>query len=100
MTSSVERLTPRVGRLFRLKMEIAGTDFKVGDIFLLVDVKPLVPELVEATETEDDGTYQAKLWDHYPDAIWCQMLCGEKEHLHASASETYFLDYFEQVEGV
>ena len=100
MKSSVERLTSRIGRLYHLKLEIKGKDFQVGDIFLLTDVKPLVPKLTEETETEGDKAFQAKLWAHYPDAVLCQLICGEKEHLHAASSEAYFYDYFEQIPGV
>lgn len=99
MNTSVERLTPKIGRLFRLKSKIDKLDFEPGDIFLLVSVKALTPADLNLP-AEESEIFQAKIFAHYPDAVVCQFLCGEKEHLHASASWPYFVDYFDEIVGV
>ena len=45
-------------------------------------------------------TMWARMYAHYPDAVLCHMLCGDKGYKHACPGASYFFDYFEQIQGV
>ena len=100
--SSVEKLTPKIGRLFRLTYPIGFFDFKPGDIFLLVDVQE--QELAMAYPDPEKGqgpeAMWARMYAHYSDAVLCYMLCGDREYKHACPGASYFFGYFEQIQGV
>lgn len=99
MNSSVEWLTPHVGRLFRLRRKIDNLSYEAGDIFLLTGVEP-IEVAFENLSKKDQEAFEARVFAHYPNAVICHMLCGEQEHRHACAGTGYFYDYFELIEGV
>lgn len=100
MNQAIEELTPTIGRLYRLKMDLKG--YQIGDIFLLTGVCAVIdPSLSDKQMASSDvglrEMVEKFVW-HYPHAFVASMLCGDKEHKHASANLVFFHDYFELIE--